>query len=79
VETQKPPSKVIKYERKKLKYPPKTSPSPRNNYYSVPSISTQKMQASTIFEITALLGLPEARQQANKSITLLGITQDIPK
>jgi hypothetical protein len=36
------------------------------------------MHIGTIFQITALLGLPEFHQQANKSITLLGITQDIP-
>jgi hypothetical protein len=37
------------------------------------------MQIDTIFQIQALLGLPDFYQQANKSITLLGITQDIPK
>jgi hypothetical protein len=34
------------------------------------------MQIGTIFQI-ATLSLSEFRQQANKSITLLGITQDI--
>jgi hypothetical protein len=38
----------------------------------------QKMQIGTIFQITALLGLPNFHQQANKSITLLSITKDIP-
>lgn len=38
----------------------------------------QKMQIGTIFQTVALLGLPDFHQQANKSITLLGITQDIP-
>jgi hypothetical protein len=38
----------------------------------------QKMHIGTIFQITALLGLTTFHQQANKSITLLGITQDIP-
>jgi len=38
----------------------------------------QKMQIGTIFQTAALLGLPDFHQQANKSITLLGITQDIP-
>jgi len=36
------------------------------------------MQVGTIFQTAALLGLPDFHQQANKSITLLGITQDIP-
>jgi hypothetical protein len=39
----------------------------------------QKMQVGTIFHTAALLGLPENHQHANKSITRLGITQDIPK
>jgi hypothetical protein len=37
------------------------------------------MQIGTIFQIAALFGLSDFHQQANKSITLLGITQDIPK
>jgi hypothetical protein len=36
------------------------------------------MQIGTIVQTAALLGLPNFHQQANKSITLLGITQDIP-
>jgi hypothetical protein len=36
------------------------------------------MQVGTIFQIAAL-SLPEVYQQANRSITLLGITQDKPK
>jgi len=39
----------------------------------------QKMHIGTIFQIATLLGLPEFHQHANKSITLLGITQNIPK
>jgi hypothetical protein len=35
------------------------------------------MQIGTIFQIAALLGLLEFHQQANKSITLLGIAEDI--
>jgi hypothetical protein len=38
----------------------------------------QEMQIGTIFKIAKLLGLQEFHQLANKSITLLGITQDIP-
>jgi hypothetical protein len=38
----------------------------------------QKMNIGTIFQIAALFGLPEFHQQANKLITLLGITQDGP-
>jgi hypothetical protein len=38
----------------------------------------QKMQIRTIFQIAALLGLPNFYQQTNKSKTLLGMTQDIP-
>jgi hypothetical protein len=37
------------------------------------------MQIDTISQIAALLGLPDFHQQANKLITLLGITQNIPK
>jgi hypothetical protein len=37
------------------------------------------MQIGTIFQIAALLGLPDFHQQANKSKSLLGITQDLPK
>jgi hypothetical protein len=39
----------------------------------------QKMQIGNIFQIAALLSLPDFHQHTNKSITLLGITQDIPK
>jgi hypothetical protein len=39
----------------------------------------QRMHVSTIFQIVALLNLPDVHQQANKSRTLLGITQDKPK
>jgi hypothetical protein len=39
----------------------------------------QKIQISIIFQIAALLGLPDFHQYANKSITLLGIIQGIPK
>jgi hypothetical protein len=38
-----------------------------------------KRQIATIFQITALLSLLHVHQQANKSITFLSITQDIPK
>jgi len=37
------------------------------------------MQIGTIFQIATLIGLPDFHQQANKSITLLGISQDMPK
>jgi len=39
----------------------------------------QKIQIGIIFQIAALLGLPDFHQYANKSITLLGIIQGIPK
>jgi hypothetical protein len=39
----------------------------------------QRMHVGTIFQITALLGLPAVHQHANKSKTLRGITQDRPK
>jgi len=39
----------------------------------------QKRQVGTIFHNAALLGLPADHQHANKSITRLGITQNIPK
>jgi hypothetical protein len=39
----------------------------------------QKRKVGTIFHTAALLGLPADHQHANKSITRLGITQDIPK
>jgi hypothetical protein len=39
----------------------------------------QKRQIGIIFQIVALLGLPDVHQQVNSSITLLGITQDKPK
>jgi hypothetical protein len=39
----------------------------------------QKMYIGTIFQITTLIGLPDFHQQENKSITLLGITHDVPK
>jgi hypothetical protein len=38
----------------------------------------QEMQIDTIFQIATLFGLPDFYQQASKSITLLGITQDKP-
>jgi len=66
--TKKPPSKDTEYE--KLKYPPKNSPNRQTH---------QKMQIGTIFQIATLIGLPDFHQQANKSITLLGISQDMPK
>jgi hypothetical protein len=37
------------------------------------------MQIDTIFQIIAPLGLLDFHQQLKKSITFLGITQDIPK
>jgi hypothetical protein len=36
------------------------------------------MQIGTIFQIVALRGLPDFHQPAIRSITLLGITQEIP-
>jgi hypothetical protein len=39
----------------------------------------QKRQVGTIFHPAVLLGLPVDHQHANKWITHLGITQDIPK
>jgi len=39
----------------------------------------QKRQIGVIFQTAALLGLPEDHQQASKSTTCLGKTQDIPK
>jgi hypothetical protein len=39
----------------------------------------QRMYVGTIFQITALLGLPAVHQHANKSRTFRGITQDRPK
>jgi hypothetical protein len=41
--------------------------------------NTKKIEIGPIVQIAALLGLPDFHQQANKSITLLGITQYIPK
>jgi hypothetical protein len=39
----------------------------------------QKRYIGTIFYTATLLGLPEDYQQSYKSITRIGITQDIPK
>jgi len=39
----------------------------------------QKMQVGTIFHVVALLDLPDFHQQATRSSTLLGMTQEIPK
>jgi hypothetical protein len=41
--------------------------------------NTKKIEIGPIVQIAALLDLPDFHQQANKSITLLGITQYIPK
>jgi hypothetical protein len=39
----------------------------------------QKMHIGTIFHVVALLDLPDFHQQATRSSTLLGMTQEIPK
>jgi hypothetical protein len=39
----------------------------------------QKMNIGTIFHVVALLELPDFHQQARRSSTLLGMTQEIPK
>jgi hypothetical protein len=39
----------------------------------------QKRQIGTIFHVVALLDLPDFHQQATRSSTLLGMTQEIPK
>jgi hypothetical protein len=39
----------------------------------------QKMQIGTIFHVVVLLDLPNFHQQATRSSTLLGMTQEIPK
>jgi hypothetical protein len=39
----------------------------------------QKIQIGVIFQTAALIYLPDDHQHASKSITRLGITQDIPK
>jgi len=38
-----------------------------------------KRHVNIIYQISALFGLPDVHQQANKSMTLLGITQNKPK
>jgi len=39
----------------------------------------QKMQIGTIFHVVAVLDLPDFHQQATRSSTLLGKTQELPK
>lgn len=77
--TQKPPSKYIKYEKTKLKYPPKNLSKSLKYLLFISFHTHQKRQIGPIFQIAALLGLPDVHRQANKSITILSITQDIPK
>jgi hypothetical protein len=78
METQKPPSKYTKYEKTK-KYLPKNLSKSSKHLLFISSHTHQKKQIGTIFQIATLLGLPDVHQQANKSITLLSITQDRPK
>jgi hypothetical protein len=77
--TKKPPSKDTAYEEMKQKYPPLNSPKSSKHLRFLSFQTHHKIQIGTIFQIAALLGLPDFHQQANKSITLLDITHDIPK
>jgi hypothetical protein len=53
--------------------PLKTAPNPQSFYCSFLS---KDIKRGVIFHTAALFGLPEDYQQASKSITRLGITQD---
>jgi hypothetical protein len=77
--TQRPQSKNKKYGRKRKEYPLGDLSKSSNLLLFFSLQRVQKRQVGTIFHATELLSLPEDHQHANKSITLLGITQDIPK
>jgi hypothetical protein len=76
--TKKLPSKDTKYEKNEAKISSIELSKSSKHLRFISFQTHQKMQIGTIFQIAALLGLPKFHKQVNKSITLLGITQDIP-